>query len=68
MSRQGVTQHLNVLETAKLVASARRGRESWHFLNPVPLQEICEGWIAEFEPPRRKAPDPLKQRLESPDA
>src|SRR5262245_55373858 len=49
MSRQGVTQHLAVLEAANLVATLWRGREKLHFLNPVPLQEIYERWIAKFE-------------------
>ncbi|MGH8736881.1 MAG: ArsR/SmtB family transcription factor [Burkholderiales bacterium] len=64
MTRQGVTQHLGLLEAANLVATARRGREKLHFLNPVPLQEIYERWIAKFEKPRLKALSQLKQRLE----
>ena len=64
MTRQGVTQHLGLLEAANLVATVRRGREKLHFLNPVPLQEIYERWIAKFERPRLKALDALKRRLE----
>src|ERR1700739_4347745 len=64
MTRQGVTQHLNLLEAANLVATVRRGREKLHFLNPVPLQELYERWIAKFEKPRLKALSDLKQRLE----
>jgi DNA-binding transcriptional ArsR family regulator len=64
MSRQGVTQHLAVLEAANLVVTVWRGREKLHFLNPVPLQEIYERWIAKFEKPRLKALSKLKQRLE----
>lgn len=67
MTRQGVTQHLDILEAANLVASVRRGREKLHFLNPVPLQEIYERWIAKFEKPRLKALAELKQRLERTD-
>src|SRR3954468_18679327 len=66
MTRQGVTQHLGVLEAANLVATAWRGREKLHFLNPVPLQEIYDRWIAKFEKPRLKALDDLKRRLEKP--
>jgi len=66
MTRQGVTQHLAVLEAANLVATVRRGREKLHFLNPVPLQEIYERWIAKFEKPRLKALSDLKTRLEKP--
>jgi DNA-binding transcriptional ArsR family regulator len=64
MSRQGVTQHLDLLEAANLVATLRRGREKLHFLNPVPLQEIYERWIAKFEKRRLKALSDLKRRLE----
>lgn len=64
MTRQGVTQHLELLEAANLVVTLRRGREKLHFLNPVPLQEIYERWIAKFEKPRLKALSELKQRLE----
>ena len=64
MTRQGVTQHLGVLEAANLVATVWRGREKLHFLNPVPLQEIYERWIAKFEKPRLKALGNLKRRLE----
>ena len=64
MTRQGVTQHLNVLEVANLVATVRNGREKLHFLNPVPLQEIYERWIAKFEKPRIKALAHLKRKLE----
>jgi DNA-binding transcriptional ArsR family regulator len=64
MTRQAVTQHLDVLEAASLVATVRRGREKLHFLNPVPLQEIYDRWIAKFEKPRLKALSDLKRRLE----
>jgi len=64
MTRQGVTQHLGVLEAANLVTTQWRGREKLHFLNPVPLQEIYERWIAKFEKPRLKALRDLKRRLE----
>src|SRR5947208_16785135 len=64
MTRQGVTQHLELLEAANLVGTVRRGREKLHFLNPVPLQEIYERWIAKFEKPRLKALHDFKRRLE----
>lgn len=64
MTRQGVTQHLDLLEAANLVATVKRSREKLHFLNPVPLQEIYERWIAKFEKPRLKALSDLRKRLE----
>src|SRR5579884_3847771 len=64
MTRQGVTQHLDLLEAANLVTTVRRGREKLHFLNPVPLQEIYDRWISKFEKRRLKALSDLKKRLE----
>ncbi|HXF79649.1 MAG TPA: metalloregulator ArsR/SmtB family transcription factor [Usitatibacter sp.] len=64
MTRQGVTQHLDILEAANLVATARKGREKLHFLNPIPLQDIYDRWIAKFERPRLKALADLKRKLE----
>lgn len=64
MSRQGVTQHLAVLEAANLVTTLRRGREKLHFLNPVPLQAVYERWLSKFEKPRLKSLSALKRKLE----
>lgn len=64
MSRQAVTQHLEVLEAANLVATIVRGREKLHFLNPVPVYEVFERWIRKFEKPRLRALSDFKARLE----
>ena len=64
LTRQGVTQHLAVLEAANLLAVVWRGREKLHFLNPAPLQEIYDRWIFKFERPRLKALRDLKRQLE----
>src|SRR5580765_2862938 len=64
MTRQGVTQHLGLLEAANLVATVWRGREKLHFLNPVPLQEIYERWIDKYERHRLQALSDLKKGLE----
>jgi DNA-binding transcriptional ArsR family regulator len=64
MTRQAVTQHISVLEAAELVTTNWRGREKLHFLNPVPLQEIYERWIRNFEKSRLRALRDLKKRLE----
>ncbi len=64
MSRQAVTKHLRVLESANLVATVRRGREKLHYLNPVPIYEISERWIGKYERGRLKVLAELKKRLE----
>src|SRR5215471_15303422 len=64
MTRQGVTQHLDLLEAANLVAVVRRGREKLHFLNPVPIHDIAERWIGKFERGRLRVLADLKEKLE----
>ncbi len=64
MTRQAVTKHLLLLEEANLVATVWRGREKLHFLNPVPLHEISERWIAKYERHRLQALSDLKRGLE----
>src|SRR6476646_11161908 len=64
MSRQAVTKHLYVLESANLVTTVWDGREKRHYLNPVPLHEIAERWIDKYERQRLQALSDLKKSLE----
>lgn len=66
MARQSSTQHLAVLESANLVSTLWRGREKLHYLNPVPINDIQERWIARFEHPRLRALSAIRQRAEEP--
>ncbi|MES2308171.1 MAG: helix-turn-helix domain-containing protein [Verrucomicrobiota bacterium] len=64
MSRQAVAKHLVLLEEANLIATIWHGREKLHYLNPVPLHEIYERWIAKYDRPRLEALSDLKKSLE----
>ena len=64
MSRQAVTKHLYVLESANLVTTVWDGREKRHYLNPVPIHEIAERWIDKYERQRLQALSDLKKGLE----
>jgi DNA-binding transcriptional ArsR family regulator len=44
MSRQAVSQHLEVLEEAGLVRTRREGRYKYHHIERTPLVEIVERW------------------------
>ncbi len=44
ISRQGVSQHLAVLEAAGLVETRREGRYKFHDPNTAPLRQIAERW------------------------
>ena len=67
MTRQAVTQHLQQLEQANLVAVVWHGREKLHYLNAVPLHEIYERWIGKFERSRLGTLRKLKRKLEGDD-
>ena len=67
MTRQAVTQHLQLLEGANLVAVVWQGREKLHYLNPVPLHEIYGRWIEKFERSRIDALRDFKLKLEGND-
>jgi DNA-binding transcriptional ArsR family regulator len=51
LSRQAISQHLAVLESAGLVLSRRQGRYKFHDLNTEPLEHIVTRWL------RRDAPE-----------
>lgn len=44
LSRQAISQHLDVLEDAGLVRTRREGRYKYHFLDTGPLREIAARW------------------------
>jgi DNA-binding transcriptional ArsR family regulator len=44
LSRQAISQHLDVLESVGLVVTKREGRYKFHYLDLVPLQQIAERW------------------------
>ena len=47
LSRQAISQHLEVLEAAGLVSSRREGRYKFHYLDTTPLQAILRRWSIE---------------------
>ena len=43
-SRQAISQHLDVLESAGLVRTRREGRYKFHELDTAPLRQITDRW------------------------
>jgi DNA-binding transcriptional ArsR family regulator len=50
MSRQAISQHLDVLEAAGLVKTRRQGRYKFHYVDTTPLSEIAERWPLPEQP------------------
>ena len=67
MTRQAVAKHLAILKKANLVSWKREGRARFHFINPVPINDIAERWISKFENQRLQTLSKLKKRLEGED-
>ena len=55
-SRQAISQHLEVLESAGLVITRREGKYKFHSFNGEPLKAITRRW-----PPPTPAPAPRKR-------
>ena len=48
MSLPAVSQHLKVLQNARLITGRRKGRQIFYRLNPAPLREVSR-WIDRYE-------------------
>jgi DNA-binding transcriptional ArsR family regulator len=62
LTRQAISQHLGVLESAGLVVTERRGRSKFHYFNPEPLAEITGRWLSQTGPSNENQPDERVRR------
>ena len=46
LCRTNVMKHLEILVSANLVIVRREGRHRWNYLNPVPIQRVCDRWVS----------------------
>ena len=66
MTRIAVAKHLTILEEAGLVVVQRRGREKFHYLNPVPIRLVHDRWVSKYTETWAAALSGLKRELELP--
>ena len=66
MTRYGVMKHLQLLEEANLITTRKVGREKFHYLNPVPIQQVYDRWVSKYAQPFAHSLVQLKQTLEKP--
>ena len=45
LTRQAISQHLAVLESAGLIRSSREGKYKFHYLVKEPLQVVVDRWL-----------------------
>lgn len=65
MTRQGVMNHLGILEGAGLITTARSGRSKHHYLNPMPIRLIHDRWISRFARDRVERITAIKDAVEA---
>lgn len=79
LCRTAVMKHLSVLADANLVLIRREGRNRWNYLNPAPIQEVCDRWVSrhvkqvassmaklkELVDERERTPPPKKTKTKS---
>jgi DNA-binding transcriptional ArsR family regulator len=66
LTRFAVMKHLTVLQAAGLVVVIRQGRVKRHYLNPVPIVQIADRWIAKYALDPATALAELANRLDHP--
>jgi DNA-binding transcriptional ArsR family regulator len=48
LTRQAISRHLNVLESAGLISTSWNGRTKVHSLNRVPIGTLIQPWAAAY--------------------
>ena len=62
--RTAVMKHLEILVRANLVVVRRQGRQRWNYLNPVPIQRVCDRWVSKHVQHMASALSRLKDFVE----
>jgi len=66
-SRPGISRHLRVLRECGVVYCTRRGKEQLYSVNPEPMNEIREGYLAGFATMQVQSLKALRRRVEHAD-
>lgn len=65
VTRFAVMKHLRILEDVHLVVTRKVGREKYHYLNPLPIQEVSDRWISRYASPFARAMSDLRTQAEA---
>ena len=63
-SRPGISRHLRVLRECGVLHCTRRGKEQLYSVNPEPLNEIRDGYLASFATMQTQSLKELRRRVE----
>ena len=57
-------KQLDVLVAANLVVIRREGRQRWNYLNPLPIQNVCDRWVSRHVNRLASSLSQLKEHVE----
>ncbi|WP_243840660.1 ArsR/SmtB family transcription factor [Paenisporosarcina antarctica] len=64
VSRYAIMKHLKILEDTHLIVVRRQGRTRLNYLNIIPLQEVYNRWVSQYESKLSTSLTNLKTKLE----
>lgn len=64
LCRTNVMKHVEVLVKARLIVIRREGRRRWNYLNPAPIQAVCDRWVSKHVRHLAGAMSRLKEHVE----
>jgi DNA-binding transcriptional ArsR family regulator len=64
LCRTNVMKHVDILAAANLIIVRREGRVRWNYLNPAPIQSVCDRWVGKHVQQMAKALSRLKEHVE----
>ncbi len=64
VSRPAVSRHLRVLRECGLLLGTRAGKMQLYALNAAPLDEVREGWLAQFAVQQTRSIVRLRRQVE----
>jgi len=67
VTRPAISRHLRILRECGVVRTIRHGKTNNYALNPKPLDDIREGWLASFGNMQVKSLSRLRHLVESKD-
>ena len=65
-SRPGISRHLRVLRECGVVRCTRRGKEMLYSVDPAPMNEIRDGFLAGFATMQTESIKALRRKVEGP--
>jgi len=64
VTRPAISRHLRVLRECDVVRVERRGKHQHYSLEPEPLRELRDGWLADFSRQSMKSLSALRRAVE----